>query len=138
MPYRHVLAVCDGSAGAEAAVRAASALARRDGAQLTLAAVVELERPGHGCQFGASTWNDVLRDAAWTELTRARAVVDSPAQLRILAGAPGRALADGALEVGADAIMLPARSTSRLKRMLSRDPAPALRRRVNCVVLHPA
>lgn len=37
MPYRHLLVICDGSSEADDAVRAASELARRDRAKLTVA-----------------------------------------------------------------------------------------------------
>lgn len=137
MPYRHLLVLCDGSAEADEAVRAASELALRDRALLTVASVVELERPGRGCQLGSDTWNDVLRDAAWAELERARAVVQSPARFTILAGAPGRALADGVRELGCDAVMLPSRPRRRLNRLLSRHRAAAVRRRITCPVLQP-
>lgn len=137
MAYQHVLVVCDGSSAADEAVQAASELARRDGARLTVAAVVELERPGRGCQFGASTWNDVLRDAATADLDRARTVVDSPAHFTLLCGSPRRALADGVRELGCDAIMLPPGPRGRLSRLLSRDRAEAVRRWTNCTVLQP-
>jgi nucleotide-binding universal stress UspA family protein len=135
MAYQHVLVVCDGSSEADEAVRAASEIALRDRARLTVAAVVELERPGRGCQFGASTWNEVLHDAASADLDRARSVVDSPAHFTILAGPPGRALVDGARELGCDAIILPPRPRTRLRRILSRDRALAVRRRTGCDVL---
>jgi len=137
MAYQHVLVVCDGSSAGDEAVRAASELARRDRARLTVAAIVELERPGHGCQFGGSTWNDVLRDAASADLDRARTVVDSPAHFTVLCGPPRRALVDGVRELGCDAIMLPQRPRGRLTRLLSRDRAEALRRSTDCTVLQP-
>jgi nucleotide-binding universal stress UspA family protein len=80
MAYRHVLVICDGSSEADDAVRAASELARRDRAKLTVAAVVELARPGRDCTVGASTWNEVLRDSARADLDRAaRASTSRPA-----------------------------------------------------------
>ena len=136
MPYQHLLVVCDGSSEADEALRAASELARRDRARLTVAAVVELERPGRGCQVGASTWNEVMRDAASGDLDRARAVTDAPAEFTVLCGPPGRALVDGVRELGCDAIMLP-RRRGRLGRILTHDEAPLVRRRTNCVVLQP-
>ena len=60
MPYRHVLVVCDGSSEGDEAVRAASELALRDHATLTVAAVAELEHPGRCRAVGADAWNDVL------------------------------------------------------------------------------
>ncbi len=136
MPYRHLLVVCDGSAEADEAVRAASDLAARDRATLTVAAVVELEHPGR-CVVGVSTWNAVLREAAEADLARAAGLVDSAARFAVLYGEPGRALARGARELGCDAIMLPAAPRRRLRRIVTRDRASALRRRTNCTVLQP-
>jgi nucleotide-binding universal stress UspA family protein len=137
MPYRHLLVVCDGSSEADEAVRAASELAMRDHARLTIAAVVELGTPGRGCGAETITWNNVLRDAAAADLERAAKVVDSPAHFTVLTGPLGRAIADGARELGCDAIMLPPRPRRRLSRILSRDKAPSLRRRTTCTVLQP-
>jgi nucleotide-binding universal stress UspA family protein len=136
MPYAHVLVVCDGSSEADEAVRAASELAIRDRARLTVAAVVELEPPGRGCQVGAGTWNDVMRDAASADLDRARKVIGAPAQFTVLCGPRGRALVNGVQELGCDAIMLP-RRRRRMSKILVRDPAPTVRRRTNCAVLQP-
>jgi nucleotide-binding universal stress UspA family protein len=135
MPYRHVLVMCDGSSEADEAVRAASEIALADHARLTVAAVVEFEQPGRGCGAWSRTWNDVLRDAAQADLARAAKVVESPAHFTVLSGAPETALADGARELGCDAIMLPSRT--RLARILSRDRASVLRRRTSCAVLQP-
>ena len=137
MAYRHVLVVCDGSPGTDEAVRAASELAVRDRAQLTIAAVVELEKPGRGCAVYASTWNDVLRDAATADLERARRFVDSPAHFTTLYGSPARALVDGARELGCDAIMLPSPPRHRLGRILTRGWGSAVRRAAACAVLQP-
>jgi nucleotide-binding universal stress UspA family protein len=135
MPYRHVLVMCDGSSEADEAVRAASEIALADRAQLTVAAVVELERPGRGCGAWSSTWNDVLRDAAAADLARAAKLVDSPAHFTVLSGAQATALAEGARELGCDAIMIPSRT--RLGRILSHRRDSVLRRRTNCAVLQP-
>ncbi len=137
MAYRHLLVICDGSSEADDAVRAASELARRDQAKLTLAAVIELARSGRDCTVGASAWNEVLRDAARADLDRAALALDVPAAFTVLYGDPARAAADGARNLGCDAIMLPAPSRRRLGRLLARDRASALRRRANCPVLQP-
>lgn len=136
--YQHVLVVYDGSPEAADALTAASALAARDRALLTVAAVVELEGPSIGCSIGASTWNEVLRDAAQADLDRAARLVDVPSRFEILAGRPSTAaLLDGARALGCDAIMLPPRPRRALRRAITRDPAPRIRRRAHCVVLRP-
>ncbi len=73
MPYRHVLVVCDGSSEGYNAVRAASELAVRDHATLTVAAVAELDHPGRCSSFGVGGWNDTLIEAADDDLDRATA-----------------------------------------------------------------
>ena len=86
MSFGHVLVLYDGSAEAGEALTAASALASRDHALLTVAAVVELEGRSIGCSIGASTWNEVLRDAAHADLQRAAGLVDMPARFEVLCG----------------------------------------------------
>jgi nucleotide-binding universal stress UspA family protein len=135
--YEHVLVLFDGTPEAEAGLAAASELAFRERALLTVAAVVELEPPCRGCSIGTSVWNDVMRDAARGDLDRAAKLVDMPARFELLCGEPGTALVDGALALGCDAIMLPARPHRRLGRVRGRDRAPAIRRRAHCPVLQP-
>jgi nucleotide-binding universal stress UspA family protein len=134
MPYRHVLVVCDGSSEGDEAVRAASELAVRDHALLTVAAVAQLEQPGRSCQCGTSIWNDVLLDSAAADLERARALVDSPARFTVLTGSIGPALADAESELGCDVIVLAAPPRRRLIRIFTRDQARAVRRRTRCPV----
>jgi len=76
-------------------------------------------------------------DAARADLDRAARVLGSPAAFAVLYGEPSRAAAEGARELGCDAIMLPAPSRRRLGRLPARDRASALRRRANCPVLQP-
>lgn len=137
MPYRHLLVVADGSSEADEAVTAASNLALADHARLTVAAVVELEQPGRGCAAYASTWNAVLREAAEADLARAAKLVNSPAHFTVLCGSPAKALAEGARELGCDAIMLPSPPRRRIRRLISRDRAASVRRSTNCEVLQP-
>ena len=134
MPYRHVLVVCDGSSEGYEAVRAASELAARDRASLTVAAVVELEHPGRCASFGASAWNDVLIDAAGADLERARQIVQSPASFTVLTGTRDQAVADAGRELGCDVIVLP-RPGRGLSKILKRDQAKAMRRRTDCPVV---
>jgi nucleotide-binding universal stress UspA family protein len=136
MAYRHVLVLCDGSAEADDAVRAASRLATEDNARLTVVAVAEIEHPGRGCAFGASAWNEVLRDEAAKDLERARRMVDLPAHFAVLSGERSRVVADAARELGCDAIVVARRRRS-LSGILQRDPATAVRRRAACTVLQP-
>jgi nucleotide-binding universal stress UspA family protein len=137
MPYRHLLVVCDGSAEADEAVTAASDLALADRAKLTVAAVVEFEQSGRGCVAYTSTWNEVLREAAEADLARAAKLVNSPAHYTVLSGPPAKALAEGARELGCDAIMLPSPPRRRIRRLISRDRAALVRRSTNCEVLQP-
>jgi nucleotide-binding universal stress UspA family protein len=134
MAYSHVLVVCDGSAEADDAVRAASLIALHDHAQLTVVAVAELERGAWGCGIGTSTWNEVLRDAAAADLERARRVVESPARFEVVCGRWPRAVSEAASERGCDAIMV-----RRPRRTLigGRDPSRAMRRVTTTTVLQP-
>jgi nucleotide-binding universal stress UspA family protein len=137
--YRHLLVAYDGTSEGDEAVVAADLLAERDGAKLTVAVVVQLERlPRVVRRFpsGTQVWNDVLLDRARADLERAKGLVQTPAEFTVLLGPPARALAEGAEEYHCDAIMLPSppRGPARL---LSRDPAAALRRRTSCEVLRP-
>jgi nucleotide-binding universal stress UspA family protein len=135
MPYTHLLVVCDGSPQADEAVVAASKLARRDHAQLTVAAVAELERPSRGCGLRTDVWNDVLRDAASDDLARAAKVVESPARFTLLCGHEGPVIADYARELGCDAIVLPSPPRSWLRRVFYRDQAATVRRLAPCAVI---
>jgi nucleotide-binding universal stress UspA family protein len=135
MPYRHVLVVCDGSSEGYEAVRAASELAVRDHARLTVAAVAELERPSPRCQFGSSTWNEVLLDAAAADLERARRIVESPARFTVLSGKMALAIAAAERELGCDVIVVPDRPRRRLSRILRRDHSKAVRSRTQCPVV---
>jgi nucleotide-binding universal stress UspA family protein len=140
MAYRHILVAYDGTCEGDEAVTAADLIAQQMGARLTIAVVVQLEPPpkmGVRCLPGTRVWNDVLLDAARADLERASRLVHRPAALEVLLGPPGRALPDGAQELGCDAIMVPPRPRSRLARMLSRDRTAALRGRSSCAVLTP-
>jgi nucleotide-binding universal stress UspA family protein len=134
--YEHVLAVTDGSHEAERAVETASALAREHRARLTLAAVVEPEHPGRHCAYGSGEWNKVLRDAARADLKRAWRLVEVPAELEILYGKPLEAVAERARALGCDVIVVPG-APHGLGKVLHRDKAGALRRRVECDVIQP-
>jgi nucleotide-binding universal stress UspA family protein len=107
---------------------------------LTIVVVVELERPLRWVTRwprGTGVWNDILLDRARADLDRAARLVQSPAEFTVLFGPPHRALPDAAKEFDCDAIMLPPRPRRRLARLLSRDYAVAIRRRVSCAVLQP-
>jgi nucleotide-binding universal stress UspA family protein len=134
MPYRHVLVVCDGSSESYEAVRAASELAVRDRATLTVAAVADLEHPGRCSSFGVDGWNDALIKAADADLDRARGVVEGPARFTVLTGEMARALADAERQLGCDLIVLP-RPGRGLGRILRRDQSKAVARRTGCPVL---
>jgi len=130
----------NGTSEGDEAIVAADLLAQRDGSRLTIVAVVELERPQWWVTRwprGTGVWNDVLLDRARADLDRAAHLVEVPAELTVLFGPPHRALPGGAKEFDCDAIMLPPRPRRRLARLLSRDRAAAIRRRVSCEVLQP-
>jgi nucleotide-binding universal stress UspA family protein len=141
MPYQHVLVAYDGTAAADAAVRAGARLARDAGARLTVAAVVELATAcrscggSRGCGITTAAWNRIMREDAWEQLLKVRKLLDVPAHLEVVCGPPRRALTDGARELGCDAIVLPARSGP-FARLLGRGRPPrAVRRRAHCSVL---
>ncbi len=139
--YQHVLVAYDGSAAGDAAVRTGARLARDAGAQLTVAAIVELATPcrscggSRGCGITTSAWNGIMREHAWEQLLQARTLIDCPAHLEVVCGLPRRALTDGARDLDCDAIVLPAR-TGFLRRLFSRGRPPrAVSRRAHCAVL---
>ena len=134
MPYRHVLVVCDGSSEGYNAVRAASELAVRDHATLTVAAVAELDHPGRCSSFGVGGLNDTLVEAADEDLERARGLVDGPASFTVLTGPMERALADAERQLGCDLIVLP-RPAGGLGRIFRRDHSKAVGRRTGCQVM---
>ena len=140
IPYRHLLVAYDGTSEGEEAVVAAGLLAERDEARLTIAVVVELERPvrlATRWSRGTGVWNDVLLDRARADLEHAARLASAPAEVTVLIGTPDRALPDAADELDCDAIMLAPRPRGRLKRLLRRDHVAAIRRRTVCEVIQP-
>jgi nucleotide-binding universal stress UspA family protein len=138
--HRHLLVAYDGTSEGEEAVVAAGLLAERDQARLTIAAVVELERPSRLAtrwSRGTGVWNDVLLDRARADLEHAARLASVPAELTVLIGTPARALSEAVNELGCDAIVLAPRPRSRVKRLLRRDHLAAIRRRVSCEVVRP-
>jgi nucleotide-binding universal stress UspA family protein len=130
----------DGTSEGDEAVLAAGLLAERDQARLTIAVVVELERPGRWItrwNRGTGVWNDVLLDRARADLQQAAHLASVPAELTVLFGSSDRALPEAADEYDCDAIMLPPRPWGRLKRLLKRDHVGAIRRRAPCEVIKP-
>ncbi len=130
----------DGTSEGDEAVLAAGLLAERDHARLTIAVVVELERPGRlvtRWNRGTGVWNDVLLDRARADLQQAARLASTPAELTVLFGRPDRALPEAADEFDCDAIMLPPRPRGRLRRLMRRDRTAAIRRRAPCEVVRP-
>lgn len=141
MSYSHVLVAYDGTEQGDEALRAGERIARDAGAELTVAAVVELASPcrgcggSRGCGITTGGWNEMMRELAWEELLRARALLGGPARLEVVCGEPRRALTDGARDLGCDAIVLPARR-SFFARVLARGRPPrSVTRRAHCAVL---
>ena len=140
MVYQHILVAYDGTTEGDAALLAASRLAARDGARLTIVTVVALERPIRRITrlpMLTSVWNDVLLDRARADLERADRLLDVPAERTVLFGSQIKALAAGAEEFGCDAIMLAAPRSQRLARLLRLDRARRLQRRAAIPVLYP-
>ena len=138
--YRHILVAYDGTTEGDAALLAASRLAARDGARLTIVTVVALERPIRRVTrvpMLTSVWNDVLLDRARADLERADRLLDVPTERTVLFGSQTKALAAGAEEFGCDAIMLAAPRSQRLAKLLRLDRARRLQRRAAVPVLHP-
>jgi nucleotide-binding universal stress UspA family protein len=138
--YHHILVAYDGTSEGDAAVRAASKLASRDGARLTVVTIVSLERPVRRVTrlpLLTSVWNDVLLDRARADLERADRLLDMPAERTVLFGSQTKALAAGAEEFGCDAIVLPARRFRRLAQWLHLDRSRRLERRAAVPVLYP-
>jgi nucleotide-binding universal stress UspA family protein len=135
MPYEHVLVAYDGTARGEEAIRAGEKLAREQGAQLTVAAIVELASPCRTCGAPVGMWNIALREHAGELLTHARTLVDMPAHMEILCGRPQHALTDGARGLGCDAIVLPARRRIFARLFGRRKPPRSVRRHAHCEVL---
>jgi nucleotide-binding universal stress UspA family protein len=138
--YRHLLVAYDGTSEGEEAVVAAGLLAERDQARLTIAAVVELERPSRLAtrwSRGTGVWNDVLLDRARADLEHAARLASVPAELTVLIGRPDRALSEAVNELGCDAIVLAPRPRGRVRRLLRRDHLAAIRRRVSCEIVQP-
>ena len=138
--YRHLLVAYDGTSEGDEAVIAADLLAQRDHARLTIVVLVELEQrvlAATRLPRGRGVWNDVLLDRARADLQRARRLIESPAELTVLFGPARRAVPEGASEFDCDAIMLPPRPRGRIRRLLSRDQADAIRRSAPCQVLRP-
>lgn len=119
---------------------AASELATRDGARLTIVTVVALERPIRRVTrvpMLTSVWNDVLLDRARGDLERADRLLDMPAERTVLFGSQTKALAAGAAEFGCDAIMLPPPRSRRLTQLLHLDRSRRLQRHAAIPVLRP-
>jgi nucleotide-binding universal stress UspA family protein len=138
--YRHILVAYDGTRDGDTALLAASKLATRDGALLTVVTVVALERTIRRITrlpMLTGVWNDVLLDRARADLERADRLLDVPAERTVLFGPRNKALAAGAEEFGCDAIMLPAPRNARLTRLLRLDRSGRLQRRAGVPVLRP-
>jgi nucleotide-binding universal stress UspA family protein len=119
---------------------AAGKLAARDGARLTIVAVVGLERPMRRVTrlpMLTSVWNDVLLDRARADLERAERLLDMPVECTVLFGSQTKALAAGVEELGCDSIMLPAPRFRRLAKLLHFDRSRGLQRRAGVPVLRP-
>lgn len=134
----HVIVLYRHSTGANAALTAASALARDAGARLTVltvALVESVDRPC--CDIRSSYWNQVLQAQAADELETATEVLghEPGVQFAIVRGSSvPNVLAREAAERGGDLIVVPRGSSPRL-RLRTRRLRRKVRRLGSCRVL---
>lgn len=135
----HILVACEATPEGDEALVAASALARRCGARLTLVAVAQTDPPAarRCCGAGSGAWNRCERGDARERLERGALMVTGGPEpdLAVVEGRPATALAIVAEEQDCDLIVVPAPPSGRLARLLRRDWTVALRRRASVPVL---
>jgi len=111
MAYSRVLVVYEQTSAGDRALLAADLIAERDGSQVTVVSVVQLEQvPRWRTRWsrGTGIWNDVLIECARTDLERAEQLLDCEARFEVLVGSERKAVAGAAQERGCDLIIVPA------------------------------
>lgn len=128
--FRHILVVCEDSPDGDQALFAAAGLAEQTGSKLTVAAVADINMPGHKrcCGSGAMCLNYTEREDASARLRRAALLLtDGPdAEFVTALGSRAKALVVAAAEHECDLIVVPASPRSRIPRPT--DGARRLRR----------
>ena len=129
----HTLVLYRSSARADEALRSLCLAARERGSRVTVLALAAEERPWRGCCDTRSVlWNEICRDLAREQLTRAAQALHGPAEVDFdVLVASGRqmvsALTREALARGADEIVLvdpPRSGLGRLERRRLRRGSP--------------
>jgi len=122
----HLLAIYDGTAAADATLRAAAERADAEERRLTVLAIAVIEAHRPCCHNGRGVWNAAMLDLAHEHLVRAREVLSGVdgARYALRRGTDQVAVAvDAARELGCDELVLPAPEGRRWRR----DPWRALR-----------
>jgi nucleotide-binding universal stress UspA family protein len=128
-----VLVSYESSPAGRAALLHAAALARREGAALTVVSVATTEPTDVGCgrcRQGAAIWNREMRSMADETLAEARMLLEGSPMIdyEVAVGSPREAVARSAATRRADVIVVPSEATGRLRRLLSPSTAERLRR----------
>jgi nucleotide-binding universal stress UspA family protein len=135
----HILVVCDDSPNGDHALFTAAGLAQQMGAQLTVAAVAEVNTRDHRrcCGSGAVYLAHTERQDAAARLRRAALLLTDYEDVALITtyGARAPALIDAAAQHDCDLIVVPAPPDRRFARLRARDDTRALRRRATVPIL---
>lgn len=139
MSFENILVVCEDSPNGDLALFTAAGLAEQAAAKLTVAAVADINMPGHRrcCGSGAMCLNHTEREDANDRLRRAALLLtDGPKREFVTAfGGRAKALMTAAAEHECDLIVVPASPRSRIPGLPVRDDAPRLRRLATVPIL---
>ena len=122
-----VLALFDGSRGAEKALERATVISRESGAPLSVLVLAFVEKPSHCCNMQTTFWNREMRRIAGEDAQRARSLLadEHEAQVIIREGSRDDVVREVAAELGCRTIV-EARSRGRTRRRDLPDcPVPA-------------
>ncbi|MGE5407560.1 MAG: universal stress protein, partial [Syntrophothermus sp.] len=132
MGFSNILVVCEDTPDGDLALFTAAGLAEQCGAQLTVAAVADVNMPGNRrCSgSGGMCLNRTEREDAKSRLRRARLLLSEGPETEFVTalGARAKALVAAALEHDCDLIVIPASPRSLIPILPSRDDAPRVRR----------
>lgn len=137
--FGNILVVCEDSPNGDLALFTAAGLAEQASAKLTVAAVADVNMPGHRrcCGSGAMYLNHTEREDANDRLGRAAMfLAEGPEHEFVTAfGGRAKALVTAAAEHDCDLIVIPASPRSRIPGLPARDDAPSLRRLATVPIL---